>query len=241
MYLAHSAREIVPYTAVVLLLLVLTILALWREPPLGFCGLWFFLVLGPTSVLPLVTQTGAEHRMYLPLAGLIGACVVGGYRLFRLMNLGSGRIQRAGLGLILGLAVTLLGARTAVRNEDYRSELSLWQTVVDRWPINPRAHYNLGNALLKTGRLPEAIAQYDDALRLQPDYAHAHVNLGSTLAKTGRLPEAIAHYEAALRLEPDLAGGRLPEVIAQLEAALHVQAHPHRSDPFGEAGGATQK
>lgn len=58
-YLAHSVGEVAPYAAIILLLLALTILALWRTPALGFCGLWFFLILAPTSsVVPLVTQTG---------------------------------------------------------------------------------------------------------------------------------------------------------------------------------------
>src|SRR5208337_4609775 len=115
-YLARTVGEVAPYAAVVLLLLALTFVGLWRNPPMGFCGLWFFLILAPTSsVVSITTQTGAEHRMYLPL-----------------------------------------GARTVARNEEYRSEVSIWQTVVDRWPINPRAHYTLGVALANAGRRPEA-------------------------------------------------------------------------------------
>jgi tetratricopeptide (TPR) repeat protein len=54
------------------------------------------------------------------------------------------------------------------------------------------------------GRLPEAIAEYQAALRSEPDFVEAHVNLANTLARTpGRLPEAIAEYEAALRIRPD--------------------------------------
>src|SRR5207249_4582190 len=39
-----------------------TLLALWRRPILGFVGIWFFAILAPSSsVVPLVTQTMAEH------------------------------------------------------------------------------------------------------------------------------------------------------------------------------------
>jgi len=56
------------------------------------------------------------------------------------------------------------------------------------------------------GRLAEAIAHYEAALRLQPDLAEAHYNLGMALAQIpGRLPDAIAHCEAAVRLKPDFA------------------------------------
>ena len=206
-YLAHTAGEVVPYAVVVLLLLALSFVVLWRKPALGFCGLWFFVILAPTSsVVPVVTQTGAEHRMYLPLAGLIGLAVVGGHTLWRKVYPGRPGWLRAGPPVLLvALIVAALGARTVVRNEDYRTELSIWQNVIDQWPINPRARNNLGLALASTGRTPDAIAQYEAALRLKPDFAEAHNNLGLALASTGRTPDAIAQYEAALRLKPDFA------------------------------------
>src|SRR5687768_6643657 len=50
--------------------------AAWRRPILGFCGLWFFLILAPSSsVVPLVSQTVSEHRMYLPLAAALALFV----------------------------------------------------------------------------------------------------------------------------------------------------------------------
>ena len=56
------------------------------------------------------------------------------------------------------------------------------------------------------GRLNEAIAQCEEALRLEPGFAEAHYNLGNMLSKvSGRLNEAIAQYEEALRLKPDYA------------------------------------
>jgi len=46
----------------------------------------------------------------------------------------------------------------------------------------------------------DAIAQYDEALRLKPDFAEAHDNLGNILAKMpGRSEDAIAQFEEALR------------------------------------------
>ncbi len=58
------------------------------------------------------------------------------------------------------------------------------------------------------GRLNDAIAQYEEALRLQPDSAEAHINLGNAWAQVpGRLKDAIAQYEEALRLQPDFAPG----------------------------------
>ena len=88
----------------------------------------------------------------------------------------------------------------------------------------------LGNA-----GVPEALAQYQEALRLKPDFAEAHYNLGNALAALpDRLPEALAHYEEALRLNPDNAqaqnniavlyarSGRFDEATAHWELALKL-------------------
>jgi tetratricopeptide (TPR) repeat protein len=52
--------------------------------------------------------------------------------------------------------------------------------------------------------LPQAIAEYRAALRIEPNLAEAHFNLGTALAQTpALLPQAIAEYETALRIRPD--------------------------------------
>jgi tetratricopeptide (TPR) repeat protein len=71
-------------------------------------------------------------------------------------------------------------------------------------PTYADAHYNLGLALAKAGRTPEAIGEFETVLRLEPNSAKAHYNLGVLLSRTaGRLPEALAHFDAALRISPD--------------------------------------
>jgi tetratricopeptide (TPR) repeat protein len=95
-------------------------------------------------------------------------------------------------------------------------------------------HNRMGLTLQMAGRVPAAIRQYEQALRLNPDYAEAHNNLGVTLTEAGRLDEAIGHYEQAVRLKPDLAGaefnlgdafmrqGKLPEAVGHYEQALWI-------------------
>jgi tetratricopeptide (TPR) repeat protein len=97
------------------------------------------------------------------------------------------------------------------------------------------AHCNLGRVLFLQGKLPEAIAHCEQALRLAPDFAEAHYNLGVALVQTGRMPEAIEHLEQALRIRPDDADahcnlgvalgqlGRLREAIEQWEQALQIR------------------
>ena len=55
-------------------------------------------------------------------------------------------------------------------------------------------------------RLEEALASYDKALALKPDFAEAYNNRGNALKELKRLDEALASYDRALAIKPDYAG-----------------------------------
>ena len=50
----------------------------------------------------------------------------------------------------------------------------------------------MGIALQEQGKLEEAIAAYNKALLIKPDYAEAYNNMGVALQEQGKLDEAIA-------------------------------------------------
>jgi len=61
---------------------------------------------------------------------------------------------------------------------------------------------NLGIVYQQRGDRERALAQFHEAIRLQPDYAAPHVLMGSTLLAMGRFPEATRELEAAVKLQP---------------------------------------
>jgi predicted O-linked N-acetylglucosamine transferase (SPINDLY family) len=63
----------------------------------------------------------------------------------------------------------------------------------------------MGNALKAQGRLDAAIAAYQSALAIKPDFAEAHNNMGNALKAQRKLDEAIAAYQSALVIKPDFA------------------------------------
>ena len=50
-------------------------------------------------------------------------------------------------------------------------------------------------------RFEEALASYDRALKVRPDFAEALFNRGDTLHELGRFEEALASYDRALRYD----------------------------------------
>ncbi|MGA7242993.1 MAG: tetratricopeptide repeat protein, partial [Terracidiphilus sp.] len=80
-------------------------------------------------------------------------------------------------------------------------------------------HISLGTALAYAGHLPEAAAEFESALRIDPNDAVVQSNLGMALSGIpGRLPDALRHLEEADRLRPD---PKLEQAIAHLRAELH--------------------
>jgi len=198
-----------PYAILLASLLFVTAAALWYRPMLGFLGAWFFIVLAPTSsFVPIVTEVGAERRMYLPLAGLVVLVVIKGYAAWEhaARQLGAGDTFKRRLGNILVIAVASILSYAAVqRNRDYLSPVSIWQTVADVNPLNPRAHVNLGLALKSEGEIDQAIHHYQQALRLDSHLSEAHNNLGTAFHSQGKLDQAIHHYRQAVEIQPDYA------------------------------------
>jgi protein O-GlcNAc transferase len=76
-------------------------------------------------------------------------------------------------------------------------------------PTDARVFYNLGNACLQNNRLPEAVANYEKALRLKyPTPAAVHLNMGIARQKQGDNAAAIAAYKAYLAAAPEANNAR---------------------------------
>ena len=212
-------------------LLAASLWGAWRGWAAGFCGLFFFAVLAPSSsFVPVVTQTMNEHRVYLALAGIVVLAVTGLYGWW-------GRKSFL-VFAVIGVALT---ATTIRRNYDYRTELALWEDTVRKRPGNARALASLGAIHQGAGRLDQALTLLQEAVRVAPRSAEAHNNLGNVWMKLGHWENARQCFQQALVLKPDepfalnnlgnalLQLARRPEAISRFEAAL--RARPDFAEP----------
>jgi tetratricopeptide (TPR) repeat protein len=192
---------------------------------------FFFVAMAPTANLLMpIGSIMAERFLYLGSIGLAGCAVAALWLLGRRMPR---RVVRSATGLLC----LALAARTYARNLDWRDEYHLWASAVKVSPGAARPHNNLGFTLTEMGRLPEAIAELETALRILPDYADAHCNLGVALMSSpGRLSDAMAEFQTTLREEPGHVNahtnlgivlaqmpGRAPEAMAEFQEAIRLR------------------
>lgn len=207
-----SIVDALPELIVMIGLVVLTGIGLIKRHPASFAGTVFFLVLAPSSsVLPIVTEVAAEHRMYVPLAAIIGLVVLGAVEVIRLT-----RVPAIAGVVAVAIAATALGWLTYERNADYASEERIWADTIGKRPDNPRARINYGVVLLAQGRATEAEPHLRKAVTLAPEEDEAQLALGAALCSTGRCDEGITHLRRAAELDPgDAAAVRnLAEALA---------------------------
>lgn len=192
----------------------------------------------------------ADHFQYLASLGILvpAACILT-LTLPRLL-----RWKPATIAAEIAL-LAVLGVLTWRQSSTYKDAETLFRITVARNPQSFMDHCNLGWLLAeKPGGLPDAIAEYQTALRIQPNFAIAHNDLGIAWAQTpGRLQDAITEFQAALQIQPSYANahmnlgnawlqlGKLPEAIAEYRAALRIapddaKAHANLGNALAQTG-----
>jgi Tfp pilus assembly protein PilF len=138
--------------------------------------------------------------MYVPLAALVAlACVAATTLLERAVAEPRRRAAIAtAIVVVLGAGYATL---TYARNAEYRSPESLWQTVIDRRPQNPRGYNGVAALLDYSTQRDRALPLLLRAVALDSTYADARYNLGNVYDVAGRHDEAIAEFRAAARLD----------------------------------------
>jgi tetratricopeptide (TPR) repeat protein len=198
-------RPLLPGWAAVGGLLGFTGWALVRRPRLAFLPACFFAILGPTSSFMPILDLADEYRMYLPLATVIAALVVGLHALWLHFQAGSPRQQRVFRILVttslIGIT-TAFGVMTYLRNEDYLDPMDLWGSVAAAAPDNPRGHNNYAFHLALAGYLPQALKEYTKAIALAPGMAMFHSNYGLALTRAGQYEKGLKQLRMAVELDP---------------------------------------
>ncbi len=203
-----------------LLLIGLFTLAVYlfkRNKASSFGIFWFFLTLSIESSIIPIADPMFEHRMYLPMAGII---------LFLLSSvfMTGSKLKTTYLYSSFVLLVFIFGILSHSRNNVWKTDLTLWTDVIENSPNNARAWFNKGVALALTGRHREAIKFHNKAIELKPEYCEAWYNKGVALALTGGKEEAVTCYDKALEIRPEYCDAWYNKGVIIAQAGKHDEA-----------------
>lgn len=183
-------------------------LVLVRKRPYLLVGwLWFLGTLLPMSGLfVLGPHAMADRYTYLPYIGFSLALAFGAWDI--LSRLGGFR-GKAAAAILAFAAIFYLAADTSDYVSKWKDNITLYThslgAVKDNWPVEN----NLGVTLFDEGKEGDALARFENSVRIKPHYADAHNNLGVALDRKGRTREAVDHFEKALESQPGMAKARL--------------------------------
>ena len=176
----------------------------WGRPVLfglGYFVVTLFPVLGFFDQAFYRYSLVADHWQYYSIIGVIAVAVAIGCKVANRL----GERGQADRMLIAAAVLVLLGQATWRRCDIYASSEKLWRDNVTKNPFAWTARNGLGSALEGAGRIDEAIDQYQQAVRINPEYAEGHYNLGAALWRVGASDAAIEHYEQALLIKTNFA------------------------------------
>lgn len=226
----HWPMTLVIFSTMLLLVLFVGVFVFRKKYPFVFTG-WCWLVgmlVPAVGLIQVGSQAMADRYVYLPQIGFYIAVV---WLVAELtIRLSQRLVVLTGLCLLVFLGLMY---RTSVQVSYWADSENLWRHALasssdEEWAQSglcyAMAHNNLGSALLQKGEVDGAIAQFKDALAVDPNDAAACYNLGNALLQNGKADEAIAQFKAAVKLDPKNAmahynlGNALLQV-GQMEAA----------------------
>ncbi len=199
-----------------LLILALVFSKAKKQKYLVFGVLWFLFFILPSFIRPNPVDTPDffEHRLYLPLIGLL--IILAEIDWFKKLDFKNKKVQ-AGAALVL-IFFAILTFRHSL---NFSNRLTFWRSAVKTSPHSPLAHRNLGVMEYFDGERAAAAKEYQAALALNPNEQMAHNNLGVIYMEDKNWSAAEAEFKAELRINPgyDKALANLSDLAYRQQAA----------------------
>ena len=184
---ATSVWQVLPALLTIVAMLAITVVGTLQRRAWAWLGVVFFLALAPTSSIMPIEAVANEHRMYVALAAVVAAIVMGSIDLADWIAArrpgqlpGDARMPAA----IAGVVIMLLVVTTQFRNQLYSKVGGIWLDVLSKDPDNYRANWMMASFFDSAGD-PETAGQFAErSLRAKPttqvftDLASGHVQRG---------------------------------------------------------------
>jgi Tfp pilus assembly protein PilF len=162
-----------------------------------FGALVFLAFLFPVSHVVPFQALMAERFLFAPSLGAILFAVASVARLRPSIRTHA-VLRRAPAAMVAVFAML-----TVMRVADWRSEVTLWESLASRVDDDPRVYANLGRGYLKAGDSARAVEALQESLRIAPDHISSLNNVAVLQLEAGDYVSARKTYRRVIELEPD--------------------------------------
>ena len=212
--------------------------------PIAYGLIWFVVSLLPTSLTPLA-EVANDHRMFFAFVGLSLSVTVAAALLLSRFAAARSRFALGAAAVAIVLVAESAGVHA--RNEVWKTEETLWRDVTEKSPNNGRGWMNYGLTLMGRGDYHGAIAAYNRALPLSPNYHLLEINMGIAYGQLAQPAEAERHFQRAISLEPAdwrshrhyaawlLSARRVPDALAHARLSLELNPADQAAAPIAAA------
>ena len=169
-----------------------------RWPYLLVGWLWYLGSLVPVIGLVQVgDQAMADRYTYFPLIGIFLAAT------FWMKDFAEQqRFSPRAVGVLAGVTLAACLLVTEKQLAYWRDSQTLFTHALSVTTDNALAHLNLGAAYQDQNRQAEALAEYQEVLRISPSRVEAYNNISRILNDQGKPAAALEYSQAALQLNP---------------------------------------
>ena len=166
---------------------------------------WMIYLITLSPVIGLIhsgPQAAADRYAHLTTLGFYVLLAAGVVHAWEYVS----RSGRAGIVLALTTLAIALGWTSHQQSYIWHDDLSLWQSVAERYPgRSALVHNNLGNAWFSAGQLVEAEAQYLIALSVPGAHANAYLNLYNVLKAQDQHERVLESFTELSQSDPSAA------------------------------------
>ncbi len=202
----------------VILLITATSFVICQAKKLPYLATGWFWYLG--TLLPVIgiiqvgIQSMADRYTYISLIGLFIIIAWGIPELLK-----NWKHRQEILAALSVLSLLVFSVITWNQAGYWKNSITLFDHVLNVTGNNWLINNNRGLAYKNLGDYPQAIKDFDEAIRIKPEYAEAYYNRGLAHKALGNAGQAIADYSRAIRIKPNMA-----------------EAYNNRGNAYGESG-----
>lgn len=166
------------------------------------CGFFIGTLLPVIQIVP-AGQVIAERYTYVASFGIFYLVAVFLDRAAGLRDLTTvSRRDRRFWSVACGAVIIILSVLTWSRTQVWHDSITLWSNVISHYTRIPLAYNNRGLAHHARGNHRPALSDFDEAIRLDPEYVLAYNNRGLARHALGDVAGAIEDYGKALQFDP---------------------------------------